>query len=154
MNWDAIGAIAESVGAIGVIVSLIYLALQVRQNTKQVRLSRVQETSSTLQDGFAVLYLPGNPQIWYKGHYSPGELDEQDAHTFRLFMERALYNVQNVVYQKEHGLIDQDVFESTISQMRELLIDTPGGSSFWRGRRHMYTESMRAALERGPSAPD
>jgi hypothetical protein len=147
MNWDAIGAIAESVGALGVIVSLIYLAFQVRQNTAQVRLSRVQETSSSLQDGFAVLYHPGNPQIWYKGHYSPDELDEQDAHTFRLFMERALYNVQNVVYQHEHGLIDQDVYESTIQQMRELLIDTPGGSTFWQGRRHIYTTSMRAALE-------
>ena len=62
-------------------------------------------------------------------------------------MERQLYNVQNVVYQHEHGLIDQDVFESTISQMRELLIETPGGSAFWKERRHMYTESMRAALE-------
>ena len=62
-------------------------------------------------------------------------------------MERKLYNVQNVVYQHEHGLIDQDVFDSTISQMRELLIETPGGSSFWKERRHMYTEATRAALE-------
>ena len=152
MNWDAIGAIAESVGALGVIASLIYLALQVRQNTKQVRLSRFQETSSTLQDGFAPIYQPGNPQIWYKGHHRPDELDEQEAYTFRLFMERQLYNVQNIVYQHEHGLIDQDVYESTISQMRELLIDTPGGSSFWKERRHMYTELMRIGLERGPSA--
>ena len=56
-----------------------------------------------------------------------------------------------VVYQNEHGLIDQDVFDSTISQMRELLIDTPGGSSFWQGRRHMYTEAMRTALEQRTS---
>ena len=147
MNWDAIGAIAESVGALGVIVSLIYLALQVRQNTKQVRLSRVQETSSTLQDGFAPIYHPENLQIWHKGHYRPYELDEQDAHTFRLFMERQLYNIQNVVYQHEHGLIDQDVFDSTISQMRDLLIETPGGSAFWKERGHMYTEPMRAAID-------
>ena len=73
--------------------------------------------------------------------------DEQDALTFRLFMERQLYNVQNVVYQHEHGLIDQDVFESTISQMRELLIETPGGSTFWKEHRHMYTEPMRVAVE-------
>jgi len=33
MNWDAIGAIGEIVGAIAVILSLIYLALQIRQNT-------------------------------------------------------------------------------------------------------------------------
>ena len=148
MNWDAVGAIAESVGALGVIVSLIYLALQVRQNTTQDRINRFHETSSTLQDGFAVLYHPGNPQIWYKGHFRPDELDEEDAHTFRLFMERSLYNVQNFVYQHEHGLIDQEVFESTMSQMRELLIETPGGSSFWKNRRHMYTKSMCAATFR------
>ncbi len=106
MNWDAVGAIAESAGALGVIVSLIYLALQVRQNTKQVRLSRFQETSSTLQDGFAPIYHPGNPEIWHKGHHRPDELEEQEAHTFRLFMARQLYNVQNIVYQHEHGLID------------------------------------------------
>jgi hypothetical protein len=39
MNWDAIGAIGEIIGAIAVVVSLIYLALQVRQNTQQISLS-------------------------------------------------------------------------------------------------------------------
>ena len=37
MNWDAIGAIAELLGAVGVIASLIYLATQIRQNTRSVR---------------------------------------------------------------------------------------------------------------------
>ena len=148
MNWDAVGAIAESAGALGVIASLIYLALQVRQNTKQIRLSRFQETSSTLQDGFAPIYHPGNPSIWFRGHHRPDELDEQEALTFRLLLERQLYNVQNIIYQHEHGLIDEDLFESTVLQMRELLIDTPGGSSFWKEHRHVYTEAMRAVLER------
>jgi hypothetical protein len=148
MNWDAVGAIAETVGALGVIVSLIYLALQVRQNTQQVRLGRFQETSSSLQDGFAPIYNTGNPAIWYKGHFRPDDLDEQEAYIFRMFMERQLYNVQNIIYQHEHGLIDEAVFESTISLMRELLIDSPGGSSYWKEHRHMYTEAMRAAVER------
>ena len=46
MNWDAIGAIAETLGAVGVIASLVYLAEQIRhsraqmsQNTKAVRAS-------------------------------------------------------------------------------------------------------------------
>lgn len=33
MNWDAIGAVAEAVGAAGVILSLIYLALQIQRAT-------------------------------------------------------------------------------------------------------------------------
>ena len=32
MNWDAIGAISETLGALGVIASLIYLASQLRSN--------------------------------------------------------------------------------------------------------------------------
>ncbi len=34
MNWDAIGAIGELVGGIAVIGTLIYLATQIRQNTR------------------------------------------------------------------------------------------------------------------------
>jgi hypothetical protein len=37
MNWDAIGAIGEIVGATGVIVTLLYLATQIRLNTKTVK---------------------------------------------------------------------------------------------------------------------
>jgi len=35
MNWEAVGAIAELTGVIGIFVSLIYLAVQIRQNTQQ-----------------------------------------------------------------------------------------------------------------------
>lgn len=34
LNWDAVGSVAESVGAFGVIASLIYLAFQVRASTR------------------------------------------------------------------------------------------------------------------------
>ena len=34
MNWDAIGAIAELAGAIGVIASLVYVETQIRHNTR------------------------------------------------------------------------------------------------------------------------
>ncbi len=34
MNWDALGAIGEVVGAAAVIITLAYLAVQIRQNTR------------------------------------------------------------------------------------------------------------------------
>ena len=33
MNWEAIATISEVIGAVGVIVTLVYLAIQIRQNT-------------------------------------------------------------------------------------------------------------------------
>ena len=35
MNWDAIGAIGEILGAIAVLITLVYLTTQIRQNTAQ-----------------------------------------------------------------------------------------------------------------------
>ena len=37
MNWEAVGAIGEVLGAIGVIATLGYLAVQIRQNTESLR---------------------------------------------------------------------------------------------------------------------
>lgn len=34
MNWDAIGAIAEGVGGLGVILTLVYLSLQIRGSNR------------------------------------------------------------------------------------------------------------------------
>ena len=45
MNWEAIGAVGEVVGAAGVIASLVYLAVQIRQNTRSVRRTSARQSS-------------------------------------------------------------------------------------------------------------
>ena len=46
MNWDAIGAVAELAGAIGVILSLVYLAGQIRNQNKESQLTAINEMTS------------------------------------------------------------------------------------------------------------
>jgi len=43
MNWDAVGAVGEILGALAVFISLLYLALQVRQNSAQVELQALMD---------------------------------------------------------------------------------------------------------------
>ena len=52
MNWEALGAIGEIVGAVAVIATLGYLAVQIRQNTRSVR-------AATLQSVLARVYRAG-----------------------------------------------------------------------------------------------
>ncbi len=47
MSWEAISGIAETVGAFGVIVSLIYVGVQIRQNTIASRASNYQQWVDT-----------------------------------------------------------------------------------------------------------
>ena len=42
INWDAIGAVGESIGSIGVLVSLVYLAIQMRDSATETRDASVQ----------------------------------------------------------------------------------------------------------------
>ena len=58
MNWEAIGAIGEIVGALAVFTSLIYLAFQIRNQNKESRISSMhdiavgyREVLGTMADG-------------------------------------------------------------------------------------------------------
>jgi uncharacterized membrane protein len=48
VNWDAIGAVAEVIGALAVLITLIYLALQIRQNTRAINSSALDSTVNTI----------------------------------------------------------------------------------------------------------
>ena len=48
LSWDAIGAVGEVVGGVGVIVTLIYLAIQVRQNTKASEKQNLRDATEFL----------------------------------------------------------------------------------------------------------
>jgi hypothetical protein len=49
MNWEAIGTLAEVGGALGVIASLVYLGIQIRQNTHSAREASWQSVLRDLQ---------------------------------------------------------------------------------------------------------
>ncbi len=45
MNWEAVGAVAEGLGAAGVITSLVYLASQIRVQNRESRIAALHELS-------------------------------------------------------------------------------------------------------------
>jgi len=52
MNWDAVGAIAEVAGVLGIVISLVYVGVQVRQNTMQLRQDNLRETMRGTLDNY------------------------------------------------------------------------------------------------------
>ncbi len=63
MNWDAIGAIAELLGAVGVIASLVYLATQIRHSREQMSQTSKQLEASTTAATFQVRAVPNTVMI-------------------------------------------------------------------------------------------
>ena len=50
MNWEAIGAIAELIGGLAVLVTLIYLSIQVKQNSQMQRQQNITEQTNRCID--------------------------------------------------------------------------------------------------------
>ncbi len=53
MNWDAIGAIGEILGASAVFASLIYLAIQIRAQNRESRLGAMHDISTGYREVLA-----------------------------------------------------------------------------------------------------
>ncbi len=107
MNWEAVGAVGESLGAIGVIVSLVYLASQIRTQNRASRVSAATEWTNQWN-----LFLGSFAEhselseIWMKGtsdfsSLNPVETVQLSSHLGRIFRVG-----ENIYDQHEQGLFD------------------------------------------------
>lgn len=95
MSWSAIGAIADLVAALGVIGSLIYVAIQVRQNTKSV--NRASAQAMLMSRAETNRFLAGDPalsDLFWRGGETPEALSEEEWRRYFWICSAALRPVE------------------------------------------------------------
>ena len=132
MNWDAVGAIGEVVGALGVICTLAYLAVQIRQNTESVKTSTVQamlEASASFSDLCASHEELG--RIFITGIKSRSSLSKEEKVRFHYLMTSYIRRIEAFYLQgKGRYLLDEDW-----QGIRFNFIDVmtqPGSQDWWQ----------------------
>lgn len=111
MNWDAFGAIAEFGGAIAVVVSLIYLAVQVRQNTRAVKGQTAHAITERQQ---AELHWSHEiAGVFTKAIETPGELSSAEAWSLSEWLNAAIVMRQNEYRQFKLGLVEPEVWRQS-----------------------------------------
>ena len=91
MNWDAIGAIGEVVGAVAVISTLIYLAVQIRQSNRNL----AEATSASIIQSFASINsrISSDEQfaeLFIRGRDDIDALNPVELERFRAFVQDIL----------------------------------------------------------------
>ena len=87
MNWDAIGAVGELLGAAAVLVTLIYLAVQIRQNTSAVATATYESTMTGFND--INIVVAGNPalaSVLDRGCQNPDSLTTEEVVQFNFLL--------------------------------------------------------------------
>jgi len=87
LNWEMIGAIAESVGALGVIASLVYLASQIRDGTRATRRTNAHDVNESFRAWWAQLSeSEETASIWQRGLTDPKALTSVEHIRFSCHM--------------------------------------------------------------------
>ncbi len=143
MNWEAVGSIGEAVGAAGVLASLIYLAVQIRQNTLLMRGTIRQQLTTASQE---------NMYHWAECADLANKMrdgaDLKPGERFRLNqMCRALFRGwANYSYQHKIGLLDSSEWSGMAVTIRRFLA-APWALKEWEAMREEFTESFVAEVE-------
>ena len=118
MNWEAVGAIAEAFGAIGVIATLGYLAVQIRQNSRLIKLSNTYQVLDASRQSFlASLAQTDIPAVIAKA--SAGEtLSEQERIAHQFWFNAQMRNFENAYLQHQSGALDDKVLSAIRAKVR------------------------------------
>ncbi len=149
MNWEAVGAVGEILGAAGVIATLGYLALQIRQNTRQTQASAASASAHALKDARRSVYESAEiTGIWLKGMSHPDELSEHDYYRFRLLMQNGIDAILDVYCQTTVTGLSPEAWQSQGVKVVERLLASPGGRRVWEQFGDSYTNEFRAEIDR------
>jgi hypothetical protein len=148
MNWDALGAIAEIVGALGVIVSLLYLASQVRGNSRQLRHASAQAVLDKLNGLIGQLaFTAGAGDVWTRGLSGLESLrDDEEIVRFSSMMLQAFWAYEEVLHYRDAGLIEDWAWTHSRAPV-ENFMRTPGFQQWWILRKDWFSPEFQTHID-------
>ena len=123
LSITEVAEVAEVVAAIGVIISLIYLGYEIRQNTVAVR-STAYQAIHDAEDQFwsDLVSEPGVADLWRRGlDVGLEDLTAEERARFTVTARRLIYLYQNVHYQNRKGVVDTELWDAWVASLDEFL---------------------------------
>jgi len=142
MNWTAVAALAEAIGAAGVIVSLIYLASQVRQNTKLSRAATRQALADGAQRLASDVVEVDDIARIMQDAMDGNEIKPHERFRIQARCLRDLRFWDNAYYQYTEGLLTEEEWDGFRVNLK-LLFQFPLYREYWDHFQVMFAAPFR-----------
>lgn len=133
-NWVAV---AEITGAIAVVITLIYLAVQVRQskealdaNTKALRAQAISDVTRNVHEHAHMLLQGQDVAAALSRWASDNDLESHDAILMDFFFGAVIVARQNEYLQWKRGLLDEQVFRA-MHHVTLTVLESRHGKHWW-----------------------
>ena len=150
MNWEAIGSIAELLGAMGVIASLLYLSMQIRQGANASRLATSHSIATAARQWTDPMQAdPDLARIFQLGTEDIDSLDERERARFVVFCFSFLRMFEDIHFQFENGALDAGLWEGYKTHYGAYC-KSPGFQHYWKLRRDAFRPAFREFIDSLP----
>ena len=142
VNWEAIGAVAELLGAVGVIGSLVYLAAQIRQNTRSLRATAYQTITGHVGDINRALFENADvAHVVEVGSQDPAQLSPVERRRFNAYQMMRFMHYDNLYRQYTSGMLDKNQWRA----FRRILANSlqqPGTLAWWKESSRVFGDEF------------
>ena len=143
MDLTQLANLGEFIGGVAVLVTLVYLAVQIRQNTLQVRLSTGTAMIANIQNALAPAY--DHFETFDRGLIGDSDLSPRDKRFFSALMFRNFHALQNSYYQQVQGSLgDWSVVNVNVVGT---LTHQPGGVQWWQENKDKFNRDFRDLID-------
>ncbi len=144
MNWDAIGAVGELAGALAVLITLIYLAVQLRQNTNLASGAAQREVIASFQ--LNLDRVRTNPQLVQKGLAQFDSLSLAEQLEFTMIINQFVNHLEQPLRMLNRGLETQDTVD-VYGDICMAILQEPGGLELWERTKPLFFPLARQYVE-------
>ena len=144
MNWEAISAVSEIVGAVAVVISLIYVAAQIRQNTKMMRTAAKQSLTEASQN-FIYKGIDRSEE-WVKLMTGDNPSTPEEDARMSLLVRAMLRGFESQCYQYESGLLEDNEWRALQAAIKDLC-SLPGVNRYWQQLKPHMSERLKNVVD-------
>ena len=144
---EALGNIGDFVGGFGVIITIIYLAIQIRSNTESNRNNAYQGVVQNISSWTTSVAMdPEITRIINIGAEDRSRLNRDECSQFDLLYTSLFRHYENIHYQYTSRAIGDESWIGWESRIRGT-IEPPGIAEVWRDQRLAFSPRFRRFLE-------
>lgn len=138
MSFEQISYLAQIVASVGVVVSLIFVGLQIRQNTGALQRN---EHNSTMEQWTvlrqAIAQNRDIAELMTSGLTGERALDAADQLRLEQMLQEYAWASFHIWDRTQRGVFQKGTFEATAGAFLGTLLRTPGGEGWWRKAKHI-----------------
>ena len=147
MSIEDLGSIGELVAAIATIATLIYLAIQIKQNTRAVKSATFQNITTEMANNVEPIMSSADlAAIIVKGTTTPSSLTPEERIRMAAMFLATFRRMESVFVQNQLGSIEDDLMEGFEVSMTSIL-KTQFGREWWDNAKATFYEPFVARMD-------